>query len=72
MNKNIFDMKAKEYGISSLPEDPVTAMAYVPYQLEKDLEVYSAEQGICSGTMFPELNKPFKPCSCGGNGNETR
>ncbi len=72
MNKNIFDIKAKEYGISSLPEDPVVTMAYIPYQLEKNLEVYSAEQGICSGTMFPELNKPFKPCSCGGNKNETR
>ncbi len=66
MNKSIFDIKAKEYGISPLPENPVVAMAYVPYQTGCDLEVYKPEQGICAGTMFPELNKPFAPCKCGG------
>lgn len=70
MNNNIFEMKAKEYGITALPEDPVVAMAYVPYQTQEDLEIFSAEQGICVGTMFPELNKPFKPCTSGGERNE--
>lgn len=64
MNNFIFDMKAREYGISTLPDNPQVAMAYVPYQNAKAL--YSAEQGMCSGTMFPCLNKPFygKKCKC--------
>lgn len=70
MNKNIFEMKAREYGITALPEDPVVTMAYVPYQTQEDLEIFSAEQGICVGTMFPELNKPFRPCRLGGGRNE--
>jgi len=71
MNKNIFEMKAREYGITALPEDPVVTMAYVPYQKEYDLNVYSAEQGICKGTMFPDLNKPFMPSrKIGGIKNE--
>lgn len=64
MNRSIFNMKAKEYGISRLPEDTVVAMAYIPYQTSRNLEVYSPEQGICAGTMFPELDKPFMPCKC--------
>ena len=71
MNRNFFEMKAREYGISSLPEDTTVAMAYVPYQKEYDLNVYSAEQGICKGTMFADLNKPFMPSKrIGGTQNE--
>lgn len=71
MNRNFFEMKAREYGISSLPEDTTVAMAYFPYQKEYDLNVYSAEQGICKGTMFPDLNKPFMPSKrIGGTQNE--
>lgn len=51
---------------SAFPDDTVVAMAYIPYQQED--ETYSPEQGICSGTMFPVLNKPFT--GCGGNKNE--
>ncbi|MCQ4023327.1 spore coat associated protein CotJA [Ruminococcus sp. zg-924] len=47
-----------EYGITPLPEDPVPAMAYIPFQNNDKL--YSADQGIVTGTMFPVLNKPFK------------
>ncbi len=56
------DMKFNQYNISPLPENVVVAMAYVPYQNPK--AIYSAEQGICSGTMFPCLDKPFL---CGGD-----
>lgn len=42
---------------SPLPKDPVVAMAYVPFQQFKD--VYSAEKGFETGTIFPELDKPF-------------
>lgn len=54
-----------QYGIrSALPEDPVVAMAYVPYQQRG--KMYYAEQGLEKGTLFPELNKPFR-CGKGGN-----
>lgn len=33
------------------------AMAYVPWQEFKDL--YPAEKGLCRGTIFEELDKPF-------------
>ena len=62
---NSSNMKSNQYDISPLPEEVVVAMAYVPYQNPKS--VYSAEQGICSGTMFPCLDKPFM---CGGAPNE--
>ena len=66
MNKNIFEMKAREYGITPIPEDATVVMAYVPYQMSEGLEVFSPERGICAGTMFPELDKPFTTCGCGG------
>ena len=40
-----------------LPENPVVAMAYVPYQQFNT--VYSAEKALDNGTIFPELDKPF-------------
>ena len=61
MNSKIFAMKAAEYGITPLPDDPKVAMAYVPYQIDGSENIYNAEKGICMGTMFPELNKPFQP-----------
>jgi hypothetical protein len=58
MNESLMHMVARQYGITSLPENPVIAMAYVPFQISNN--VYSAEQGISVGTMFPELDKPFE------------
>lgn len=45
--------------VDSLP----LAMAYVPYQ-EWNCNVSNACQGLCDGTIFPELVKPFicTPC----------
>jgi len=54
-----FESKMKSYGITPLPKKPEVTMAYVPYQTSDNLEIYSPEQGIYSGTMFPELEKPF-------------
>lgn len=34
------------------------AMAYVPWQVWRNL--YDAEKGFCCGTIFEELNKPFR------------
>ena len=61
MKNPMFDMAAAEYGMTALPEDPVVAMAYVPYQLENSL--YTPDEGMVNGTMFPVLDKPFL---CGG------
>lgn len=40
-----------------LPEDPVPAMAYVPFQQYG--AVYEPEKALASGTLFPDLDKPF-------------
>ncbi len=64
MNEMLMDAM-KQYGITPLPAEPVVAMAYVPYQISDN--IYSAEQGINVGTMFPELNKPFKHAAGGEN-----
>ena len=60
MDKNdiLMDIAAAQYGIPTpLPEDTTVAMAYIPYQQAG--KTYCPEQGICKGTLFPELNKPF-------------
>lgn len=44
--------------MTALPENPVCAMAYVPFQTE--LTVYDDLQALAVGTLFPCLNKPFK------------
>ncbi len=43
-----------------LPRNPVLAMAYVPFQQWS--EVYTAEKGLCAGTIFPCLDLPFVGC----------
>ena len=37
-------------------------MAYVPWQKFRDL--YSREKGLCAGTLFRELDKPFQVGRC--------
>ncbi len=44
-------------GITPLPKNPVTTMAYVPYQT--DTTMYSPENALKFGTAFVDLNKPF-------------
>ena len=43
---------------------PALAMTYSPNQLWET--VYDAETGLCRGTIFPGLDKPFcrGACSC--------
>ena len=43
---------------SGLPAEPALAMAYVPMQTLG--ETYPEEAGWKNGTIFPELNKPFR------------
>ncbi len=61
------DMKQMRavYGLSPLPEHPVEAMAYVPYQPYSP-EMCKAVPGYENGTMFKALHKPFYGCKCGG------
>ena len=45
------------FGVSPLPDDAVTTMAYVPYQTDRD--TFDDETALCKGTLFINLNKPF-------------
>ena len=42
----------------SMPDAPVVAMAYVPFQT--DTTVYDEINALACGTLFPCLSKPFK------------
>ena len=42
----------------AIPKDASVTMAYIP--LQETLESYSADKALDEGTLFPELNKPFK------------
>ncbi len=44
-------------GITPLPQNPVTTMAYIPYQTNTTM--YSPENALKFGTAFVDLNKPF-------------
>ena len=71
MNNNPYDRQAKTpigfgrskgSGIqsgftSSLPDNPVPTMAYVPFQT--DTTTYDEKQALKFGTLFPVLDKPF-------------
>lgn len=49
--------------MTALPDITATTMAYVPFQL--DLSYYSASKALCRGTLFCDLDKPFKGrCVC--------
>lgn len=36
------------------------AMAYVPFQ--KYCSIYDGQKGLIAGTIFPELNQPYRKC----------
>lgn len=43
--------------VTSLPDDTVTAMAYVPFQTDKAM--FDVEVALSKGTLFTDLYKPF-------------
>lgn len=43
-----------------LPDDPVPAMAYVPYQQWCQNDLMDADQALEAGTLFQVLDKPFR------------
>lgn len=51
---------------SPLPDHPVIAMAYVPFQ-QWSASLYTPEEALSAGTLFPELDKPFKGMRMEGN-----
>lgn len=53
------------YGLTPLPKKPVEAMAYVPFQ-PNGADIYAVHRGFEAGTMYPTLDKPFSPQTCGG------
>ena len=55
----IKQLKNSAFFIRPIPEKTREAMAYIPFQNAGEL--YSPEQAICSGTLFPELDLPFEP-----------
>jgi len=63
----IKELQNTDFRITPLPEDITVAMAYVPYQNAQKL--YSPQHGLETGTMFPELNKPFM-CAAGKIGGD--
>ena len=57
-NTNMTNMtNAANNSCSSLSDKPI-AMAYVPWQMFQS--VYDLETALMVGTIFPELNKPFR------------
>jgi len=54
---NIVEGEACLLNPPPLPTVTVAAMAYVPFQ--QFGTVYEPEMGLRSGTIFPELDKPF-------------
>ena len=44
--------------MTMFPQDATVAMAYVPWQTLQ--EVYEPVMALERGTLFPELDKPFK------------
>ena len=57
MNKSTMHRVTQQYWVTSLPKNPVVAMAYAPFQITNN--VYSAEQGMTLGMMSHKLNKSF-------------
>ncbi len=51
-------MLMKPINIPVMPENPMLAQAYVPFQTWPD-KLYSLEDGLRYGTIFPELNQPM-------------
>lgn len=66
----IKELQNSDFMIRPLPEKTTEAMAYVPYQNAGRL--YAPEQALASGTLFPELNKPFEPGRKSGGYDDDR
>lgn len=62
-NNKICTKETSSCDITSLPAVTTTTMAYIPFQL--DLSYYEPARALCRGTLFCDLDKPFKGrCTC--------
>ena len=52
-----------EQSVDRFPRKTPIGMAYVPVQQWG--ETFTAEEALCKGTLFPELNYPFGGGDCG-------
>lgn len=50
------------FGITALPQNVVTTMAYIPFQT--DTSMYTPECALKYGTAFTDLNKAFLGGKC--------
>lgn len=66
---DIINTMISRYTTPKFPEKTPPAMAFVPFQ-EGNPKTYSPVQALDSGTIFPELNKPFYGKKCGGGKND--
>lgn len=55
---NIDDYSKTNYCPGPVLDSLPLAMAYVPWQ--KWTRIYEPEKGFCEGTIFAELNKPYR------------
>ena len=53
---NIQNCEAEQ--TAPFPKKTVAAMSYIPFQ-QWGASLYDADSALNSGTLFPELNKPF-------------
>lgn len=61
-NDNQNNNSSQYLGVSKLPEDTVTAMAYVPFQT--DTSQFTPDDALTKGTLFKNLEKPFLEGRC--------
>ena len=56
-NDNEQNVRIEKF-IPFMPEEPMYANAYVPYQRMKT--IYEPGKSLCRGTIFPELDLPME------------
>ena len=63
-NSKYYNMANEKFACkrTALPECPVVAMAYVPFQT--DTRVYDDCKALMAGTLFPVLDLPFTGVCC--------
>lgn len=61
--KNCCTKETADCDMTQLPSVVTTTMAYIPFQL--DLSYYDSANALRRGTLFCDLDKPFKGrCVC--------
>lgn len=56
---SFLDDKKRNEPLPVFPKDISLSMAYIPFQ--QDINPYPPEKALSKGTLFEDLNMPFKP-----------